>query len=250
MKIIEKRNIDTPLLSIESFGVHWKPNGWGTNDNYTKYFVASLDFNVKKLFGSYNKQIYIPILFFDENEIKSIMAHYSDIYFILRFKYSYSDTHYSDLYHISNIVDIEKIYKKELNSFLNGETHHTTEYGIDFIVRDYKGYDIVLNTQFTSHGYVDNVGLPEIETICAIDGYNLIEGTCLSQIEKNYKKFPQLTSYSIKQTNSDTYHSIYNIDKFDKMLKYIDKKDEERQEREKKLETMYSKKTFKLVEDL
>ena len=243
MNVVEKRNIDVPFLSIESFGTYWKSNGWDNKEHYSKYYIASLDFNVKKLFTSYNKLVYIPVLFTDETEIQGIMEHYSNIYFLIRFKYGYSGTHYSDLYHISNFVDIEKIYKKEMSNMEEKPNAH----GIDFVIRDYKGYDIVINAQYTSHGYVDDACSPT--DIDALVSTTIGDRSSFNYIKDNYIKFPSIASYSIKRSSDDKYNSIYNVTKFEKMIEYIDKLAQENKMREEKLGNMYSKKTFKLVEN-
>lgn len=240
MKVIEKRNIDVPNLNIESFGVCIYGR-YPETQNFLKYYIPSLEYKIKSLFGNYTKTVYMPILFSNEKEIQNIMAYYSDIYFVIRFKYKYSTTHYSDLYHISNFVDFEKIYKKELESLESTPNAH----GIDFVVRNYKGYDIVINTQYQNSGY-DGVCSP-LDIDCLYTKNN--EKDCLSFIKEHYDILPVLTSYSVKRTTTDEYNSIYNVDTFKKITDYIDKKDNENKEREKKLDSMYSKRSFKLVEN-
>lgn len=240
MNVVEKRDIDTPFVSIESFGTYWKSSGWDCKEYFEKHFVASLTFTVKTLFRSYEKTIYLPILFPNAEEIKSILEHYDDIYFLIRFKTGYSTTHYSDLYHISNIVDLEKIYKKEYDALEQRPMAH----GIDFVVRNYKGYDIVINAQFNS----------SIDTRCSETDIEFFysknnEKNCLKLIEENYLKIARLASYSIKNNQTNTYNSIYNVDKFKNMIEHIDKLNKIEEERKEKLGSMYSKITFKLVEN-
>ena len=243
MNVVEKRNINVPFLSIESFGIYWKDNGWNQQEHFSKYYVASLDFTIKKFFGTQNKLVYLPVLFTNDKEVKDIMEHYSNIYFLIRFKYGYSGTHYSDLYHISNFVDIEKIYKKEMASMEEKPNAH----GIDFVIRDYKGYDIVINAQYSSYGYVDDACSPT--DIDALVSTTIGDRSTLNYIKDNYAKFPSIVSYSIKRSADTKYDSIYNVATFEKMIAYIDKLDVENKKREETLGNMYSKKTFKLVEN-
>lgn len=244
MNIIKKQNIDIPNLNIESFGVYWKTRDWDSIEHFSKYYIASLEYHVKTLFGGYNKVVYLPLLFFDEDEIKSIMSHYSDIYFIIRFKYGYSSTHYSDLYHISNFIDFEKIYKNELEAMESKPCAH----GIDFVIRDYKGYDIVINGSYPTLEFIysDNYACSPADIEFLYSKNN--DKDCISLIKENYRKFPKIASYSIKNDNNE-HNQIYNTDKFDKMIKHIDKIYNEYKERKNKLDSMYSKKSFRLVEN-
>ena len=241
MKVIEKRNISIPNLNIESFGVCLNSNDRYNTHNYMQYYIASLEYKIKSLFGNYTKTVYLPILFYNEKEIQNIMTYYNDIYFVIRFKYEYSSSkHYSDLYHISNFVDFEKIYKKELELLKSTPDAH----GIDFVVRNYKGYDIVINTQYQCYEY--NICSPlDIEYLYTKNN----EKDCLSLIKEHYNVLPVLASYSIKRSSTEEYNSIYNVETFKKITEYIDKLDNENQELQKKLDSMYSKKSFKLVEN-
>ena len=71
----------------------------------------------------------------------------------------------------------------------------------------------------------------------------------MSLIKEHYNVLPVLTSYSIKRSSIEEYNSIYNVETFKKITEYIDKLDNENQELQKKLDSMYSKKSFKLVEN-
>ena len=118
MKILFQ-HIEQPTLNIESIGCY---------DPYAdlrdsirkpkKFYVASLDYKINSLFGTTNKVVYIPILFENETEIKSIFSHYDDLYFRIIWPVNYIDAHIptSKLYHISEYVNIDKIYRNTISA--------------------------------------------------------------------------------------------------------------------------------------
>ena len=242
MKIVDKRyNAGVPNLNIESFGICEKGR-YDSKDYFTKYFIASFEYSIKSLFGNYTKTVYIPILFSNDTDIREIMSHYNNIYFAIRFKRRYGENHYSDLYHISNFIDFEKIYKKEYESL----EYKPDAHGIDFVIRDYKGYDIVINTQYSYNDYLGTCSPMDIEYFHTKNN----EKDCLSLIKEHYNVLPVLASYSVKKFNTTEYDTnIYNVATLKRMIEYIDALDAKNQERNKKLDSMYSKKSFKLVEN-
>lgn len=238
MSLFEKRNINVPNLNIESFGIYWRSSSWSAEEHFDKYFIASLVFDVKSLFKEYKKTVYIPILFDNEKEISDLMAYYNDIYFNIEFRSRYGNAHYSDLYHISNLVDIEKIYKTEF--YKSDYAKDGAIYYINLVIKNYKGYDIVLNISHKEH-----TNTIDVESLCSENN----DKDCLSLIKEKYFFMPSFLSYSSKNLKTTVFEDVCNFDTLEKMIKKIDAFDKSNKDREKKLDSMYSKKTFKLVED-
>ena len=130
------RHIEQPNLNIESIGCY---NPYADlQDNIRKpqkLYAVSLDYKINSLFGTTNKVIYIPILFEKESEIKSIFSHYNDLYFRIVWPdhYTYTVKHPFKLYHISEYINIDKIYRNILNGQNCIEIQFVIKYKVFFL---------------------------------------------------------------------------------------------------------------------
>lgn len=242
--IVEAKNIQIPNLNIESFGVCYKPAGWNQEDKYVKYFIPSLTFSIDGSWFKkrYTKTVYMPILFEKDTELKKILAQYDNLYFIISLKAAYS-THYSSIYHISNFVDIIELLEKERKT----TDLLDSKFGISFIIKCYNQYDVAIATStnplfsgveynpFSSDDFVNHIIYKNEDT-----------QNILKFIQDNYLGIPVFSKYYVK---NPTDGRLFNHTEFDKMLKYINDLEKEDIERNKKLDSMMSKKTFKLVEN-
>ena len=238
MKILFQ-HIEQPTLNIESIGCY---------DPYAdlqdsirkpkKFYVASLDYKINSLFGNTNKVVYIPILFEKESEIKTIFSHYDDLYFRLIWPvhYTYEDKHPFKLYHISEYINIDKIYKNIPN--VNGLCFIE----IQFLIK-YNNIDIVLqNKKWVRYTY------------------NIFEGfrTEFFDVNSLYANDNNIIkNFQYKQKNApifDTYNACIEnnticVDTLNSVIKQIDAYTDRKKKESDLIDSYYSKKSYKLVEE-
>ena len=233
------QHIEQPTLNIESIGCY-DPYA-ELQDNIRKpqkFYVASLDYKINSLFGTTNKVVYIPILFEKESEIKSIFSHYDDLYFRIVWPdhYIYTDKHPFKLYHISEYINIDKIYR----NILNGQ--NCIE--IQFIIK-YNNIDIILqNKKWAYYTYNSFNGFRtdhfDIESLYANDN-NIIK-----DFQTNINGSPVFNTYNvyIENDNKTICFDILNV-----VIKYIDEYINRKKQELDLIDSYYTKKSYKLVEE-
>ena len=228
------RHIEQPTLNIESIGCY---------DPYAdlqkkfrepkKVYVASLDYKINSLFGTYNKAVYIPIMFEDENDIKLIFSHYDNLYFRIIAHMTYSEKHYYNEYHISELINIDKIYKKTLSSI---DRPYRIE--IQFLIK-YHNYNIELYNR--DHYYNRFNGF-------SIDGFDVNslyeddENSIINLFQKEKHNVPIFEIYYLSYPTKTTASLPEIIQYLDTLLEY-------KQKEKELVDSYYSKKSYKLVEE-
>lgn len=238
--IIEKNNL-VPNINIESFGIYKKPR-WEDDrfGGFKKFFIASFTFHIKKLFKTYTKVIYLPLLFNDKNvnELHNIFKYYENLYFFITFKRGYSTPQENTLYHISNIVNFDKIiqkYIKEINS-------DTRIFDISFIIKDYEGYNILISDVYRYNPYTS---YKDKELAALNDLYSTNDDkNCIELIKYDYEYIPEFTGFT---TNTEDGENTYKRSTIEQVMKHIDEVNERDEEFNRQIDSMYSKTTFKLV---
>ena len=238
MKILFQ-HIEQPTLNIESIGCY---------DPYAdlrdcirkpkKFYVASLDYKINSLFGTSNKVVYIPILFEKESEIKTIFSHYDDLYFriIWPVHYTYKDKHPFKLYHISEYVNIDKIYRNIPN--VNGLCFIE----IQFIIK-YNNIDIVLqNKKWVRYTYNIFEGFrTEFFDVNSLYGN---DNNIIKDFQCDLKKAPIFDTY-----NACIENNTICVDILNSVIKQIDAYTDRKKKESDLIDSYYSKKSYKLVEE-
>lgn len=231
------QHIEQPTLNIESIGCY---------DPYAdlrdsirkpkKFYVASLDYKINSLFGTTNKVVYIPILFENETEIKSIFSHYDDLYFrtIWPVHYTYEDKHPFKLYHISEYVNIDKIYKNIPNGQYRIE--------IQFLIK-YNNIDIILqNKKWVRYTYNIFAGFrTEHFDINSLYGN---DNNIIKDFQCNLKNAPIFDTY-----NACIENNTICVDTWNAVNKHIDTYTDKKKKESDLIDSYYSKKSYKLVEE-
>ena len=233
------RHIEQPTLNIESIGCY-DPYA-ELQDNIRKpqkFYVASLDYKINSLFGTTNKVVYIPILFEKESEIKSIFSYYDDLYFRIVWPdhYTYTDKYQFKLYHISEYVNIDKIYR----NILNGQNYIE----IQFIIK-YNNIDIVLqNKKWTYYTYNSFDGFRtdhfDIESLYANDN-NIIK-----DFQTNIIGSPVFNTYNAYIENDN---KTICVGKLNFAIKDIDEYINRKKKESDLIDSYDAKKSYKLVEE-
>ena len=236
MKILFQ-HIEQPTLNIESIGCY---------DPYAdlrdsirkpkKFYVASLDYKINSLFGTTNKVVYIPILFEKESEIKSIFSHYDDLYFriVWPVHYTYEDKHPFKLYHISEYVNIDKIYKNIPNGQYRIE--------IQFLIK-YNNVDIILqNKKWARYTYNIFEGFrTEFFDVNSLYGN---ENNIIKDFQCNLKNAPIFNTYIACIENN-----TICVDTWNAVNKHVDAYTDRKKKESDLIDSYYSKKSYKLVEE-
>ena len=249
--IISKNN-NTPTLNIESFGVN-KNVYENNNQNYLKYYIASLDFKVKSLFRNYTKTVYLPILFESEKPIKDLFVHYNNIYFEIELStihyniYAKSEldkfrayTQKTKLYHISEIINLDKLYNKLFINYRKNYKINPNEFYINLYINYYKGCKISIH-QHIINEYRDLSSRHIYNYIRKDDNTNCIE--CIKNDYNEYRNTALFDYFCISEPEI-----IFNNANLELIITKIDKVVNEREKENKMLNKMYSKKSFKLIE--
>ena len=229
------RHIEQPTLNIESIGCY---------DPYAdlqkkfrepkKVYVASLDYKINSLFGTYNKAVYIPIMFEDENDIKSIFSHYDNLYFRIIVHMTYSEKHYYNEYHISELININKIYKKTLSSI----DYHLYRIEIQFLIK-YHNYNIEL---YNRDRYYNRFNGFRTDNFDVNSLYENNENSIINLFQKEKQNVPIFEIYYLNYPTTTT-GSLSEI------IQYIDTLLEYKQKEKELVDSYYSKKSYKLVEE-
>lgn len=233
------RHIEQPTMNIESIGCY-DPYA-DLQDNIRKprkFYVASLDYKINSLFGTTNKVVYIPILFENESEIKSIFSHYNDLYFRLIWPvhYTYADKHQFKLYHISEYVNIDKIYRNILNGQYRIE--------IQFIIK-YNNIDIVLqNKKWTYYIYDSFEGFRT--DYFDIDSLYSNDNNIIKDFQTNIKGSPVFNTYNAYIENDN---KTICVDTLNVAIKHIDEYINRKKQESDLIDSYYTKKSYKLVEE-
>lgn len=221
--------MENPILNIESIGC----KGKGYND-YTfpvKYFLASLEFDKRTLFGkNIKKSYYIPIKFHSENEIRNIFKYYDNLYFQIIFDREHRKTTVSKSYHISEYKNITHILQKEYK-YRSG----LTGFSIDFKIK-YKNIEVLI-ISYTHSIHIDKFD----DLLCKISNKEFLE-----YFKNNYVIFPVIINYTVNKKE----HDSINFGSIDEAIEYADTLFAAEEKLENKIDSYYSKKTFKLVENL
>jgi len=230
------QHIEQPTLNIESIGCY-DPYA-DLQDNIRKpqkFYVASLDYKINSLFGTTNKVVYIPILFENESEIKSIFSHYDDLYFRLVWN-TYIDKCPFKLYHISEFVNIDKIYRNILNGQYRIE--------IQFIIK-YNNIDITLqNKKWTYYAYDSFEGFKTyyFDINSLYDNNNNI----IKDFQTNIKDAPVFNTYNAYIENDN---KTICVDTLTAVIKRIDEYTDRKKKESDLIDSYYTKKSYKLVEE-
>lgn len=231
------QHIEQPTLNIESIGCY---------DPYAdlrdsirkpkKFYVASLDYKINSLFGTTNKVVYIPILFENETEIKSIFSHYDDLYFrtIWPVHYTYEEKHPFKLYHISEYVNIDKIYRNILSGQYRIE--------IQFLIK-YNNIDIILqNKKWVRYTYNIFAGFrTEHFDINSLYGN---DNNIIKDFQCNLKNAPIFDTY-----NTCIENNTICVDTWNAVNKHIDTYTDKKKKESDLIDSYYTKKSYKLVEE-
>ena len=233
------QHIEQPTLNIESIGCY---------DPYAdlrdsirkpkKFYVASLDYKINSLFGTTNKVVYIPILFEKESEIKSIFSHYDDLYFriIWPLHYTYADKHPFKLYHVSEYINIDKIYRNIPN--VNGLCFIE----IQFLIK-YNNVDIILQNKKWSYYTYDSFAGFRTEHF-DINSLYSNENNIIKEFQCNLKNAPIFNTY-----NTCIENNTISVNTLNDVIKHIDAYTERKKKESDLIDSYYSKKSYKLVEE-
>ena len=233
------QHIEQPTLNIESIGCY---------DPYAdlrdgirkpkKFYVTSLDYKINSLFGTTNKVVYIPILFENETEIKSIFLHYDDLYFrtIWPVHYTYEDKHPFKLYHISEYINIDKIYKNIPN--VNGLCFIE----IQFLIK-YNNIDVILqNKKWLRYTYDSFAGFrTEFFDVNSLYGN---DNNIIKDFQCDLKNAPIFDTY-----NACIENNTICVDTLNSVIKQIDAYTDRKKKESDLIDSYYSKKSYKLVEE-
>ena len=235
------RHIEQPNLNIESIGCY---NLYADlQDNIRKpqkLYAVSLDYKINSLFGTTNKVVYIPILFEKESEIKSIFSHYDDLYFriIQHVHYTYLEKHSSNLYHISEFVNIDKIYRNTT------APKYLPYIEIQFVI---KCNNIVITlhcARWACYAYVNFEGFKtdhfNINSLYANDN-NIIK-----DFQRNITGAPIFNTYEAYIENDN---KTICVDTLNVVIKHIDEYTDRKKKESDLINSYYSKKSYKLVEE-
>ena len=231
------QHIEQPTLNIESIGCY-DPYA-ELQDNIRKLqklYAVSLDYKINSLFGTTNKVVYIPILFEKESEIKSIFSHYDDLYFRIVWPdhYTYTDKYQFKLYHISEYVNIDKIYKIIPNGQYRIE--------IQFLIK-YNNIDIILqNKKWLRYTYNIFEGFRteffDVNSLYANDNNIIKDFQC------DLKNAPIFDIY-----NACIENNTICVDTLNSVIKQIDAYTDRKKKESDLIDSYYSKKSYKLVEE-
>lgn len=235
--------IEQPTLNIESIGCY-DPYA-DLQDNIRKpqkFYVASLDYKINSLFGTTNKVVYIPILFENDSEIKSIFSHYDDLYFgiVWPVHYTYLEKHSFNLYHISEFVNIDKIYRNTMASI---SLPYRIE--IQFVIK-YHNIDIILqNKKWSYYTYDSFEGFRtenfNIDLLYANNKNNIIK-----EFQTNIKGMPVFNTYNAYIENDN---KTICVDTLNAVIKHIDEYTDRKKKESDLIDSYYTKKSYKLVEE-
>jgi len=235
------QHIEQPTLNIESIGCY-DPYA-DLQDNIRKpqkFYVAGLDYKINSLFGTTNKAVYIPILFENESEIKSIFSHYDDLYFriIWPVHYTYLEKHSFNLYHISEFVNIDKIYRNATAS------KHLPYIEIQFVIK-YNNIDIVLQNKKWSYYTYDNFEGFRTNHF-NINSLYVNDNNIIKDFQTNIKGAPIFNTYNayIENDNKTICVSTLNA-----VIKHIDEYTDRKKKESDLIDSYYTKKSYKLVEE-
>lgn len=237
------QHIERPTLNIESIGCY-DPYA-DLQDNIRKpqkFYVASLDYKINSLFGISNKVIYIPILFENDSEIKSIFSYYDSLYFRITWPvhYTYLEKHPFDLYHISEFINIEKIYKQSLAS-----TKKLPYINIQFIIK-YNNINIALYSKKWSYYTYDNFeGFTVDRFIKIVSHYANNDDNIIKDFQRNIKDAPIFNTYNAYIENEN---KTICVDTLNAMIKYINDYTDRKKKESDLIDSYYTKKSYKLVE--
>ena len=229
------RHIEQPTLNIESIGCY---NPYAELQKEIrepkKVYVASLDYKIKSLFGTSNKVVYIPIMFENENDIKLLFSHYDNLYFRIITHMSYSEKYYYNEYHISKLINIDKIYKKTLSS-INYKPYRIE---IQLLIK-YHNYNIELYSRDHYYNRFQGFSIDEFDVNSL---YTNNKNPIINLFQKEKLHVPIFDIYSLRHL-SKTGESLLEI------LQYIDTLLEYKRKEKELVDSYYSKKSYKLVEE-
>lgn len=206
-----------PIINIETIG--YKDYLWGCNDIKTLY-IPSLTYNSQILFIPYNRTVYVPIIFFNESAIKNIFKYYNDLYFQIEYTDFPEGSQPTKIYHVSKLLTLRKTsFSFKLNFFIRYKNHR-----IELEINDY---------YFGSFSSGDNIN-------------KLIKNkkALIDEIHRHYTTFPIFMWYRVWP--GDKGNTFKNIED---AMKFIDTLQENEKKLNENLDSCYSVKSFKLVED-
>ena len=234
------RHIEQPTLNIESIGCY-DPYAELQDDirKPQKLYVASLDYKINSLFGTTNKVVYIPILFEKESEIKSLFSHYDDLYFriIWPVHYTYLEKHSFNLYHISEFVNIEKIYK------LTTASKILPYIEIQFVIK-YNNIDITLHNKRWAYTYVVFEGFRTDHF--DINSLYVNDNNIIKDFQSNITGAPIFNTYEAYIKNDN---KTIRVDTLNAAIKHIDEYTDRKKKELDLIDSYYTKKSYKLVEE-
>ena len=225
--MIWKNENIVPTLNVESFGV--KNETYGHGVSISTYYIASLSYNNVGLFNK-TMVYYLPLLFKSEEDIRNVMKFYDSIYFCISGTTMQFNKYNSSQHHISEFKDIKDIVK---------HTPSLKSFDIVFYI-NYKGRAIYLIRET----YNTNPNLFINNFVCKEEDSN----EYLKIIIKHYREVPRHIGYSVAKYGAFTKTNI-PLGDFQKILEEIDEEVDKEKKIDEEINSIYSKKTFKLVEE-
>lgn len=220
--------MNAPSLNIESIGYKSTNNG---SNIARKCFLASLDFVKKHLFKNVTKTYYLPIKFNSESEIRDIFEYYDNLYFQVIVYNTLRANLKTKEYHISKYKDIAKLlFWKDF--ILNPNDAHG--FTIDFKIK-YKNANIIIVS------YTHKFNIEYLSKFTSIFGNH---NKFLNFFKEQYSIFPDVHKFTVNRENSDDKYCSTIAD----AISYIDRECEKEQKLNDEIESIYSKKLFKLIE--
>ena len=221
--------MNVPILNIESIGC--KDFRYNTNRIFVQY-IPSLTYTVKGLFRTSEHTVYLPITFDKEEQIKELFEHYNNLMFRIAF-IKYSNKTYSKEY---NLIEI-----KNLKTLTWQNESEYRDFNIEYIVK-YKDCNIALCT---------NTMYFRSFLISPKHSYNIYElmknkNDMISMIQNNYTSLPMFMDYEVWSTKEKSWKSFKSIKD---AMQHIDEMINEEDEVNNRLNSYYTKKSFRLVEN-
>lgn len=222
--------MDTPILNIETIGC----KNYGGNDVIT-WCIPSLTFNSNKWFGLFKKTIYIPMLFENEDQIKEIFKYYSDLKFrlisLVESEYSYNDKReWSGEYDFSFFKRFKYMCKCSLLS---------DKFDVEYVIK-YRNHDINLTIRGMYFSYFSMADKPNIFDMV------INRDRMIYELQTHYTTLPIFNNFSVWSVKDSWDKKFKTIED---AMKFIDMQCDDKEAFDNKLNSQYSMKSFKIIEN-
>lgn len=221
--------MNEPILNIESIGC--KDFRYNTNRIFVQY-IPSLTYIKRGWFSTSEHTIYLPITFDKEEQIKELFEHYSNLVFRIVF-IKYSEKTYSKEYNLLDIVNLKRICEGRADSY--------REFNIEYIIK-YKDCNITLHTNSM---YFRSFLISPTHS-CNVFELMKNKNDIISTIQNNYTSLPMFMDYEIWSTKEKSWKTFKSIKS---AMQHIDGMINEEDEVNNRLNSYYTKKSFRLVEN-